>query len=87
MSDLIRSSLKIAMVAAIAAVAATVLTPPPAFAQALYGSIVGTVDDSSGAPVPGASVTIRNTATNFERVLQKEACDDGVAPGPHNVGR
>ena len=32
--------------------------PPAARAQAVYGSIVGTVVDSSGAGVPGAKVTI-----------------------------
>ena len=74
MSDLIRSSLKIAMVAAIAAVAATVLSPPPAFAQALYGSIVGTVEDSSRAPIPGATVTATNPGTGLkvDTVTEKE---------------
>ena len=31
------------------------------------GGIVGTVRDSTGAVIPGASVTIRNSATNVER--------------------
>ena len=30
----------------------------PASAQVLYGSIVGNVQDSSGAALPGATVTI-----------------------------
>src|SRR5262249_12464412 len=32
--------------------------------QAVYGSIFGTVTDSSGAAVPNATVTITNTGTN-----------------------
>jgi hypothetical protein len=38
-------------------------------AQATTGVIRGTVTDSSGAPLPGASVTLRNAETNAERVL------------------
>ena len=41
--------------------------PLPARAQAVYGSVVGTVVDSSGAGVPNAKVTItdRNRAVSF----------------------
>jgi len=39
----------------------------PADAQVLYGSIVGTVTDSSGAAIPGASVTAIETSTNLAR--------------------
>ena len=35
--------------------------PLAARAQAVYGSIVGTVVDSSGAGVPGAKVTITDS--------------------------
>ncbi len=35
----------------------------PAQAQVLYGSVVGTVTDQSGAVIPGATVTITNTQT------------------------
>ena len=38
----------------------------PAAAQVLYGSLVGTVSDGTGAVVPGASVSAVNTATGLE---------------------
>jgi Carboxypeptidase regulatory-like domain len=42
-------------------------TASAADSQVLYGGITGTVTDSSGATVPGASVTITHKATNFSR--------------------
>jgi len=39
----------------------------PAAAQLLYGGLVGAVNDSQGAVVPGARVVIVNTDTNFTR--------------------
>src|SRR5688572_2012201 len=36
-------------------------------AQVLYGSVVGTVQDPSGAVVPGAKITLTNSATNQVR--------------------
>jgi Carboxypeptidase regulatory-like domain/TonB-dependent Receptor Plug Domain len=35
--------------------------------QATTGVIEGTVSDAAGAPLPGAAVALRNTATNFEK--------------------
>lgn len=43
--------------------------PAWAQSQATTGVIEGTVVDESGAAAPGASVSMRNTATNFERSL------------------
>src|SRR5262245_3677493 len=40
------------------------LLPAALLAQVDRGGIVGTVNDSSGAVVPGVTVTITNTATN-----------------------
>lgn len=42
-------------------------TPPLASAQVLYGSIVGNVQDTSGAAIPGATVTITNRETGLAR--------------------
>jgi hypothetical protein len=67
MSRLFRSTALIALLAS--GLAAPVL----AQSQATTGVIEGTVVDESGAPVPGASVTIRNTATNFERAVTSDA--------------
>ncbi len=46
--------------------------PARAQSQATTGVIEGTVLDESGAPIPNATVTFRNTATNFERVVSTD---------------
>src|SRR5688572_33008409 len=46
---------------------------PAASAQVLYGSIVGNVTDTSGAAVPGATVTIEQTETKLKRELVTDA--------------
>jgi hypothetical protein len=46
----------------------------PADAQVLYGSIVGTIEDQTGAVVPKANVTITNKDTGLTRTA---AADDG----------
>ena len=63
MTHLSRLSSRAAVLAAMLAIAAVSLAPTTASAQALYGSIVGTVADQSGAPAPGATVSVTNTGT------------------------
>src|SRR6476469_8518464 len=50
-----------------------VLIAPPLHAQVLYGSIVGSVTDGSGAALPGATVTIEQTETKLTRELVTDA--------------
>jgi len=48
----------------------TMLAATPASAQTFRGSILGTVTDTSGAAVVGATVTIHNVATGIDRITQ-----------------
>ena len=41
------------------------VVPAAAHAQVLYGSVVGNVEDSSGAALPGATVTLTNKGTGL----------------------
>ncbi|MFN7923129.1 MAG: TonB-dependent receptor [Bryobacteraceae bacterium] len=52
---------------ACAMIALACVSIPAVRAQVLYGSLVGNVTDASDAAVPGANVTITNTATNYSR--------------------
>ena len=54
---------------------ALLLAPALGFAQsqATTGVIEGTVSDPTGAAVPGATVVVKNTATNLERTLATDA--------------
>jgi hypothetical protein len=53
-------------------VAVLILAAIPVAAQLPTGAILGTVKDSSGASVPGATVTVRNTDTNLTRTAKTE---------------
>ncbi len=59
------------------------------FAQTPTGSIGGTVQDASGAAIPNAVVTIRNTATNITQTLKTDANGQYVLqlllPGSYDV--
>ena len=49
------------------------LLPTGGEAQVLYGSIVGNVNDTTGAALPGAQVTITNAQTNQSRQASSDA--------------
>jgi uncharacterized surface anchored protein len=51
-------------------VVAVALAASPAFGQAESGTISGTVRDSTGAVIPGATVTIKNAGTSMQRTTQ-----------------
>ncbi len=59
-----------------------------AFAQT-GGSITGEVRDQSGALIPGAAITVTNTATNVARTTQTNAAGiysfPALIPGPYQV--
>ena len=60
-----------------------------AWAQTFYGSVVGTVNDSSGAAVVQASVTLTNTATADRRAGQTDGAGNyqfvNIPPGQYRV--
>src|SRR5580698_2473580 len=49
-------------------------------AQYENGSLVGTINDATGAPIPGASVTITNTATAIATQTKTNGAGDYEAP-------
>ena len=66
------------------------LAAPPAFPQTISASLEGTVQDPSGALIPGAKVQVVNTATNLTTKLETGADGRFVAPslppgGPYVV--
>src|ERR1700732_3689470 len=61
--------------AALAMALTACLVPIPVFAQSSTGTILGTVKDSSGGAMSGATVTAVNTETGSSRAVK--AGDDG----------
>src|SRR5882672_9713261 len=56
------------------------LMPSPVAAQAVTGTILGTVRDSSGGALPGANVTLLNQDTGFTRTVVADASGEYTAP-------
>ena len=54
----------------VALVLALLAIAVPVHGQTPSGEISGTVLDSSGLPVPGATITLTNQATNVARIVQ-----------------
>jgi hypothetical protein len=65
---------------AVAVLLALAAFSTPAGAQVLYGSIVGTVTDSSDLAVPGATVTITHAETNQTREMTTNETGGYVFP-------
>jgi hypothetical protein len=59
------SRIRLASRALLALLIAALLTPVSAYAQFDTATVLGAVRDSSGAVVPGATVTLKNTATGI----------------------
>src|SRR5450759_1242073 len=68
-----RVSVRIGVMCIIAALVFGYVTAKPAAAQVLYGSMVGAIEDQTGAVVPKAAVTITNKNTGLTRAA---AADD-----------
>ena len=68
---------------------ALALSPPPAAAQAVYGSVAGTVNDPSGAALPGVTVTITSVdRKSVDTVVSNETgqyVKDRLLPGKYQV--
>jgi hypothetical protein len=68
-------SLAVARFVVVATVLMAIALNIPANAQTFRGTILGTVTDSSGAAVSGATVTVKNTGTGLVRTVTTD--DDG----------
>ena len=81
--------LTVAFVVTAALAVAVAFSAAPASAQIVGGTIGGTVHDSTGAAVAGATVTVRQTDTGFTRTLVTGSDGRYAAPsvpvGPYSV--
>lgn len=53
---------------------------PPVYGQRDMGTILGTISDSSGAVIPGATVTISEDATGLEYSVESNAAGNFIRP-------
>jgi Carboxypeptidase regulatory-like domain len=56
------------------------LLPGSLAAQAVTGTILGTVTDSTGALIPGATITLTHAGTSLTRTLVSDAAGEYTAP-------
>ncbi|MET0554607.1 MAG: carboxypeptidase-like regulatory domain-containing protein, partial [Vicinamibacteria bacterium] len=62
------------------ACALVALMPLPLAAQAVSGTILGEVADTTGAVIPGATVTLTNAGTGFTRTVVSDGKGEFTAP-------
>lgn len=66
-----------------------VFSPRPSWGQGITGSINGTISDSSGAVVPGATITAKNTSTGVAAKTISDAAGryafPSLAPGSYII--
>ena len=66
-----------------------ILAPYSLWAQSISGTILGSVQDTTGAAVPGASVTIINSETALTRVATTNSTGEydvpSLPPGTYNI--
>src|SRR5438309_2342263 len=71
------------------AISTLLLVLPFAHAQALYGSVTGTVLDSSGAVIPGATVTLKDLSKGTARTTETDSTGGysfrQLIPDPYEV--
>src|SRR5437867_3933285 len=72
-----------------AALAFLAAPPDPAQGQAIQSTLLGTVTDATGAVVTGATVTVKNEGTSFERTMVTDESGDyriaGLEVGSYQV--
>ena len=60
-----------------------------ALSQVQSGNIVGTIIDPAGSVIPGAKVTLQNTATGFQRTIDTNDSGhyvaDSIPIGPYTI--
>ncbi|PYR04282.1 MAG: hypothetical protein DMG00_23980 [Acidobacteria bacterium] len=61
-------------------IVAASLWPRPVAAQAVTGTILGSVTDTTGAAVPGATVTLTNLGTGLTRTVVTDSVGEYTAP-------
>jgi hypothetical protein len=75
MTKIFRTLLVLALI-----VGASMLSTTPARAQSVYGSIIGTITDKTGAAIPGATVTIKDEAKGTIVTVTSNASGDYNVP-------
>ena len=75
MNKRLRSALVLCLIAC-----ASLLMDAPAMAQSVYGSIYGTVTDTSGAAIPGATITVKDVSKGTVVTATSNASGDYSVP-------